>query len=187
MSNVTTLQSNYNIITNNNLTIDDILETINNLPEAGSGEEDLTTVLESHDTAITTQETTIDNIISALQGKASGGSSGGLQEENVNVTLTISSQGSAYCPNFSYIKYKNGSFITQSYQLASTSYTETLSVAKGSYFNILPGTKNTPIMTVVSCTDGIKILDRENTISIIAQVNDAGTLSVSCTPMGSND
>lgn len=38
MSNVTTLQSNYNIITNNNLTIDNILETINNLPEAGSGE-----------------------------------------------------------------------------------------------------------------------------------------------------
>lgn len=146
------------------------------------------TTLQTNNNKLSTNNTDLASILNTINNlpEASGGS-GGLQEENVNVTLTISSQGSVFCPNFSYIKYKNGSFITQSYQLASTSYTETLSVAKGSYFNILPGTKNTPIMTVVSCTDGIKIVDRENTVSIIAQVNDAGTLSVSCTSMGSND
>lgn len=95
MSNVTTLQSNYNIITNNNLTIDDILETINNLPEAGSGEEDLTTVLESHDTAITTQETTIDSIITALEGKASGITPTGELAITSNGTYDVTNYASA--------------------------------------------------------------------------------------------
>lgn len=37
MSNKTIIESHNTTITNNNITIDDILETINNLPEAGGG------------------------------------------------------------------------------------------------------------------------------------------------------
>lgn len=62
-----------------------------------SGSEDLSSELTTQNTLITTQETTIDNIISALQGKASGGGSGGV--ETCELTLGIrdfASRGTYY-------------------------------------------------------------------------------------------
>ena len=60
MSNKETLQSYNDRLNNNNLTLDDILNTINNLPEAGGGEPNLQsksiTITENGTTTITPDE-----------------------------------------------------------------------------------------------------------------------------------
>lgn len=73
MSNATILQNHNEIIGNNNLTIDELIESIDNLPEAGSEPEDLTTEFNEYETALSTQEATIEDIMSALEGKGTGG------------------------------------------------------------------------------------------------------------------
>lgn len=73
MSNKETLQSYNENLTNNNETLSSILNTINNLPEAGSGGggggEDLTEEIATYDSELDEQHVTLNDIIYALAGK----------------------------------------------------------------------------------------------------------------------
>lgn len=68
MNNKETLQSYNTNLSENNTTLASILETINNLPEAGSGE-DISEELTTQDASLDTQGVTISDIIYALAGK----------------------------------------------------------------------------------------------------------------------
>ena len=72
MNNKETLQSYNGRLTENGITLNNILGKINNLPEAGVSE-DLTEELTAQDTKITTQETKIEDIIYALRNKVDPG------------------------------------------------------------------------------------------------------------------
>lgn len=77
MSYKTKLQTNNNNLEGNNIDLQSILNTINNLPAAGSGTEDL-------DAEITEQEGLIEQIEAALVGKAAGG---GIEIETCTVEI----------------------------------------------------------------------------------------------------
>lgn len=81
MSQKTDLQSN-------NIDLQSILNTINNLPDAGSG--GTNSGSEDLDTELTEQENLISQLSSILDSKASGGGAGGSIE---TCTVTISCEG----------------------------------------------------------------------------------------------
>lgn len=69
MSNKETLQGYNETLSQYNTNLDDILNTINNLPE----NENLTEELDTYNSEVTEQEATIDTILKTLQSKAIGG------------------------------------------------------------------------------------------------------------------
>ena len=69
MSNKETLQGYNETLNQYNTNLDDILNTINNLPE----NENLTEELDTYNNEVTEQEATIDTILKTLQTKAIGG------------------------------------------------------------------------------------------------------------------
>lgn len=76
MNNKETLQSYNKQLSNNNITIDEIIAKVNALPEASEGTaEDLTEELETYNTRLLEQDDIINNIMTALQDKGSGGAS----------------------------------------------------------------------------------------------------------------
>lgn len=84
MSNATTLQTNNNKLSANNTDLASILNTINNLPEAGgSTSEDLSDELSTQDELLTDQIDQLDILVTALADKAAGGSDPVLQEKTV--------------------------------------------------------------------------------------------------------
>lgn len=71
MSNKNILQNHNEILTNNNVSIDELITSIENLPEAGTGTpEDLSVELTSQETLLNNQNLSINDIKQALQGKA---------------------------------------------------------------------------------------------------------------------
>lgn len=145
MSNATTLQTNNNKLSANNTDLASILNTINNLPEAG-------------------------------------GSSGGLQEENVSVTLSITSTSSSYIPDVSYLTYENGQFVPKFIDVSTNNYSATLSVAKGSFIT-LQKSYSTSQMNYSSVTGDIEtfadVYSSPYNRTIMAQINGGGALSIS--------
>ena len=71
MSNKNILQNHNEILTTNNTSIDELIASIENLPEAGAGtSEDLSVELTSQETLLNNQNISINDIKQALQGKA---------------------------------------------------------------------------------------------------------------------
>lgn len=147
MSNKTSLQTNNAKISTNNTELSSILNTINNLPEAGAsgGSEDLTSELIAYDTSLTTQETTIQDIISALEGKVAGGGSGNTDIEDSIVDgsiteytndriTTIRSYGLAYCTNLTSINLPNVTSISP-YAFRANSVLTSINIPKVTLLN----------------------------------------------------
>ena len=84
MSNKETLQSYNNILIDNNNNLDKIRDIVNNLPEAGSGE-DVSDELSNYDEKLTEQETTLEDIVNTLKGKGSGAVLK-LQDKTIEIT-----------------------------------------------------------------------------------------------------
>lgn len=70
MSNKNTLINHNNRLMDNNKDLKTILDTINNLPEAGSGSEDLEEELNAYDSKLLAQEEKLIQITELLDGKA---------------------------------------------------------------------------------------------------------------------
>lgn len=137
MSNATTLQTNNNKLSANNTDLASILNTINNLPEAGSG------------------------------------GSGGLQKENVSVTLSITSETSDRRPDVSYLTYENGTYVSKFVNVSTNSYSATLTVAKGSEIHIQNPTYN---ITNFFVKTGDIITTQTLARAGIAHINGSGTI-----------
>lgn len=100
MSNKTILQEKNTRLTNYNLDLNTILQTVNNLPNAGSGSEDLTQELNEQTSAISSQESKLIELANALAGKAAGGGSDINIDELVDALITHVSMGTFLGPNY---------------------------------------------------------------------------------------
>ena len=146
-----------------------------------SGSEDLSSELTTQNNLITTQETTIDNIISALQGKASGGSGGGLQKETITLNLSITNDGGA-AMTYKYIYYivNNDGFeecgIAEKKVSIGQTYSGSVNLIKGGFIEInMPSGEEIYVNNV---TNGIEVIGEGS--NILAYVPNSGTLSVYC-------
>lgn len=166
----------------NNTDLNSILATINNLPSANSGTtEDLSTELTEQDTLIATQETTIDNIISALEGKANGGSSGGLQKESLTVNINVDAS-MMYGDSFFYIYYleyySEYDSIETNYRQISTSCNFTLeSVMKGSMICMVASELTNGMIGVEPSLDSTTVYAQYGSV-VFVQINESETLNI---------
>lgn len=100
MSNKTILQEKNTRLINHNLDLNTILQTVNNLPNAGSGSEDLTQELNAQTSAISLQESKLVALAEALAGKAAGGGSNVDIDELVDALITHTSAGALLGGNY---------------------------------------------------------------------------------------
>lgn len=100
MSNKTILQEKNTRLVNHNLDLNTILQTVNNLPNAGSGSEDLTQELNAQTSAISSQESKLIALAEALAGKAAGGGSNVDVDELVDALITHTSAGALLGGNY---------------------------------------------------------------------------------------
>lgn len=100
MSNKTILQEKNTRLINHNLDLNTILQTVNNLPEAGSGSEDLSQELNAQTSAISSQESKLTALAEALAGKAAGGGGNVDIDELVDAFITHTSTGTLLGGNY---------------------------------------------------------------------------------------
>lgn len=86
-------------INTNTTSLEEILNTVNSLPNAGSGGEDVTAETEAYTAKIASLETAVTALESELEGKASGGSS-----EIATCTVDIKMNGYNIAPHLFYPK-----------------------------------------------------------------------------------
>ncbi len=164
MSNKTTLQTNNTIISNNNLTIDDILNTINNLPEAGSEP-----VLQSKTVSPSTASQTV---------KPDSGYDG-LSQVTVNAmttatqatpSITVSSSGlitASATQTAGYVSAGTKSATKQLTTKAATTYTPTTSdqtIASGTYLTGTQTIKGDSNLVASNIKNGISIFGVTGTL-----------------------
>ena len=124
----------------------------------------------------------VDEMASAIGSiSTSGSSGGGLQEENVSVTLSITSTSSSYRPDVSYLTYEKGMFAPKFIDVSTNNYSSTLSVAKGSFITLQKASTSSQ-MRYQGVTGDIEAFADLNSSpynkTIMAQINGSGALEV---------
>ena len=141
MSNKTDFQAKNTRLNANNTDLSSILATINSLPEAGGGTEDLDTELTAQSMLLTTQTGKLANAISALQGKATGGSTeieDGILDKTLsgdyyNDRITFLGYGALYgCENLKSLKLPEVTRVEQ-YSIQGCTTIETIEIPKTTY------------------------------------------------------
>ena len=140
MSNKTDFQAKNTRLNANNTDLSSILETINNLPEAGGGTEDLSAELTEQDTLLTSQTEKIANALASLQGKGTGSTDieDGILDKTIsgnyyNDRITFLGYGALYgCENLKSLKLPEVTRVEQ-YSIQGCTTIETIEIPKTTY------------------------------------------------------
>lgn len=144
------------------------------------------TTLQTNNNKISTNNTDLASILNTINNLPEAESSG-LQEENVDVSLTISASASSARPRISYLTYENGAFTPKLVFLSTSSYSATLSVAKGSSMHLQLTTDTYKIQASSTSGDIETFSPTGSTGILIAKINGASSLTVVTSMTSSGD
>lgn len=118
--------------------------------------------------------------------------SGGLGNEDVNVTLTITNSGGGAIVTYLHLNNNRTNVFSTTFFVAASTFNETLKVLKGSVLHVTTMTNSTGIITTSSVSSSIEEVqyDSSNNLGRAYIINDSGTINITASTgshAGSND